>query len=405
MILKLFTSYSNSFKGLSKEVWWLALITLINRAGTMVVPFLSLYLTQSRGFSLGEVGWIMTAFGVGSVCGSWLGGQLNDRFGSYPTMVFALFSSGILFIVLQYMESFWGIAISIFFVLLCADIFRPAMFVALRGYSKQENQTRSLTLIRLAINLGFSVGPVVGGLLIYSLGYSSLFWVDGITCFLAVILMLRVLHPKRTVQREEEKVDAPKSAYSDWLYLFFCFGVMLYAIVFFQYFSTVPLFYRDGFKLSEEYIGLLLGFNGLLVFLFEMPIIHAIEKSKGSKIWYINLALVLLLLSFLVLNLFPMLFLLWVGIVLMSLAEMLAFPFTNAYAMNRARRGKMGQYMALYSIAFSFAHIFGHNSGLQLIHAFGYTSTWWIMMAICLVCILVFALIGKKENEIVPQKD
>ncbi|MFA7273751.1 MAG: MFS transporter [Crocinitomicaceae bacterium] len=404
MIKKVYSNYLNSFKGLSKEVWWLALITLINRAGTMVVPFLSLYLTESKGFSLGQVGWIMSAFGLGSVCGSWLGGQLNDRFGSYPTMAFALVSSGILFIVLQYMESFWGIAVAIFFVLLFADIFRPAMFVALRAYSKPENQTRSLTLIRLAINLGFSVGPVLGGFLIYNIGYQSLFWVDGITCFLAVLLMLRVLNPKRTLQREDGKVEAPTSAYRDWLYLFFCFGVMLYAVAFFQFFSTVPLYYREEYGLSEDYIGLLLGFNGLLVFLLEMPIIHAIEKRKGNKMKYINFALFLLLISFLVLNLGTFIFWLWLGIVLMSVAEMLAFPFTNAFAMERAKRGKMGQYMALYSIAFSFAHIFGHNTGLHLINQFGFSSTWWIMMAICILCMAVFAFIGKREKA-VPQEN
>ncbi|GAL61499.1 probable multidrug resistance protein [Algibacter lectus] len=68
----LFNNYINTFKGLSHEVWWLALITLINRAGTMVIPFLSLYLTENLDFTLKDVGWIMSAFGLGSVVGSCL---------------------------------------------------------------------------------------------------------------------------------------------------------------------------------------------------------------------------------------------------------------------------------------------------------------------------------------------
>ena len=80
---KLYFNYLDTFRGLSKEVWWLALITLINRAGTMVIPFLSLYLTKSLGFTLENVGWIMTCFGVGSVAGSWLGGKLTDKIGYY----------------------------------------------------------------------------------------------------------------------------------------------------------------------------------------------------------------------------------------------------------------------------------------------------------------------------------
>lgn len=371
----------------------------------MVIPFLSLYLTQSKGFSLGEVGWIMTAFGLGSVCGSWIGGFLNDRFGFYPTMVFALLSSGILFIVLQYMDSFWGIAIAIFFVLLCADIFRPAMFVALRAYSKPENQTRSLTLIRLAINLGFAAGPVMGGFLIYKIGYGSLFWVDGLTCFAAVILMLRVLNPKRTAQRKEEINHAPALVYSDWKYMLFCFGVMTFGVVFFQYFSTVPVYFSKHFKLSEEYIGLLLGFNGFLVFLLEMPIIHSIEKKKGSSLKYVNYGMVLLIISYLLLIYFPSVFWLWIVIVFMSVSEMLFFPFSNAYAMERANRGKMGQYMALYSIAFSVAHILGHNSGLHLTDAFGFSITWWVMIGIAVLGIVVFAIIGKSDKQIPVKND
>ena len=72
-------AYINTFRGLSKEVWWLALITLINRAGTMVIPFLSLYLTTNLKFSLDDVAWIMTAFGLGSIAGSWIGGKLTDK--------------------------------------------------------------------------------------------------------------------------------------------------------------------------------------------------------------------------------------------------------------------------------------------------------------------------------------
>ena len=83
-------AYLNTFRGLSKEVWWLALITLINRAGTMVIPFLSLYLTTNLHFSLDDVAWIMTAFGFGSLAGSWIGGKLTDKIGYYK-LLFASF--------------------------------------------------------------------------------------------------------------------------------------------------------------------------------------------------------------------------------------------------------------------------------------------------------------------------
>ena len=99
---KLYFNYLDTFKGLSKEIWWLSLITFINRAGTMVIPFLSLYLTDNLEFSESTVGWIMSCFGLGSVAGSWLGGKLTDRIGYYKIMTVSLFLTGLLFIALQY---------------------------------------------------------------------------------------------------------------------------------------------------------------------------------------------------------------------------------------------------------------------------------------------------------------
>ncbi|MBL4887820.1 MAG: MFS transporter, partial [Flavobacteriaceae bacterium] len=128
---KLYFNYLSTFKGLSKEVWWLALVTLINRAGTMVIPFLSLYLTNSFDFSMSSVGWIMTAFGFGSLIGAWLGGILTDKLGYYKVMLASLISTGFLFIAIQYLDTFYSICIGIFFVMVVADTFRPAMYVAL----------------------------------------------------------------------------------------------------------------------------------------------------------------------------------------------------------------------------------------------------------------------------------
>ena len=89
--------YINNFKGFSREIWILAIITFINRAGTMVLPFLSKYLKENLHFTYGEVGWIMVSFGLGSMLGSWLGGKLTDKIGFYKIMIFSLFTSGILF--------------------------------------------------------------------------------------------------------------------------------------------------------------------------------------------------------------------------------------------------------------------------------------------------------------------
>jgi len=282
-----------------------------------------------------------------------------------------------------------------------ADAFRPATFVALSAYSKQENKTRSVSLIRLAINLGFSAGPAIGGVIIASIGYFGLFWIDGITCILAGILLLFVLHPKKVKELDPQKNEAPGSAYKDTSYILFIGAMILFGFIFVQYFSTVPLFYSSERALSEFQIGLLLAMNGFLIFALEMPLIKYLESRPFSKVTHIIIGLVITIISFLFLIFGTWTGLLVIGMVFMTVGEMIAFPFSNAFAMHRSRRGKQGEYMALYSISFSISHIFAHNSGMLSIAHFGFESTWYgaIIIGVLGILLLLALQIRLKQKE------
>lgn len=246
MLTSFIGHYAGSFKGFSKEIWFLALITLINRAGTMVLPFLTKYLRDDLLFSLSDTGWVMVAFGLGSMAGSYLGGRFTDAFGFYKVMVFSMLVSGALFFVVETINEFWKFCIGIFVLMSIADMFRPAMFVSLKTYSKPENRTRSLTLIRLAINLGFSLGPALGGLIIISVGYSGLFWMDGATCILSILLfMLLVKEKKPDFTTSSPLLSTGVSIFkNDPSYLLFLLACLLMGISFFQLFTTIPLYYH-----------------------------------------------------------------------------------------------------------------------------------------------------------------
>ncbi len=377
--------YFNSFAGLSKEVWWLALVSLVNRAGTMVVPFLSLYLTKELNFTLSDVGWVMTSFGLGSVAGSWLGGRFTDKIGAYQVMVFSLVGAGILFLGLQFIESFVGLCIGVFILMSVADMFRPAMFVALGTYSKPENKTRSLTLVRLAINLGFSIGPALGGLIIFALSYRGLFWIDGLTCLLAGFILLKLLNPKKIEATEVTINPNAKSAYLDGQFWLFVSAMVIFSFVFLQLLSTLPIYYDQYHHLTELEIGFLFAANGILIFLIEMPLVKFLENSRMPVILLMFCGVFIVGLGYVILNLTPWQGILWVSMVLLTFGEMLAFPFSNTYAMERSKRGNSGEYMAFYSIAFSVGHVFGHNTGMQLANGIGFEKTLYFLGFLSLV--------------------
>src|SRR5215212_3651629 len=185
--------YRNAYSGLSRQMWWLALVTFINRSGTMVIPFLSVYLT-SKGYTLAQAGYVMAAFGGGAILGAYIGGIMTDRFGHFYVQVFSLLLNGILFIVLGQMRTFWQITICIFILSTLGEAFRPANSAAIAAYSNESNRTRCYALNRLAINLGWAFGPAIGGLLA-SINDSLLFWADGLTCIIAAVLLYFVFLP------------------------------------------------------------------------------------------------------------------------------------------------------------------------------------------------------------------
>jgi predicted MFS family arabinose efflux permease len=405
MLKTAFQRYINNFRGFSREIWILTFITFINRAGTMVLPFLSKYLKEDLHFSYSEVGWIMVCFGTGSIIGSWLGGKLSDKIGFYKIMIFSLLTTGILLFFVQFITSFIGLCIGMFVLMIIADMFRPAMFVSLGAYAKPENRTRALTLVRLAINLGFAAGPALGGIIIMGIGYAGLFWVDGATCIVAILIFwIKVKEKKKTAYRDKKHPGEvlTHSVFKDkpfWIFLFSC---LVSGILFFQVFTTIPLYHKEQFNLTEFQTGILLTMNGLLIFFLEMPIVSYVERNKINKIKVVTWGCFLMAIS-----LFLMLFNTWAGILIimmlfMTFGEMFAFPFSNAVSLSRAPKGHEGRYMAIYTMSFSLAHILSAKMGMEIIDYFGYQMNWLFMGILgifgMLAGIYVFRLIQKEHK-------
>ncbi|MDG1871901.1 MAG: MFS transporter [Flavobacterium sp.] len=404
MLITAFQRYLNNFKGFSREIWILTIITFINRAGTMVLPFLSKYLKEDLNFTYGEVGWIMVAFGCGSMLGSWLGGKLSDKIGFYKVMVFSLFTSGTFFFVLQYITSFWGLCFGMFTIMTLADMFRPAMFVSLGAYAKPENRTRSLTLVRLAVNLGFAAGPALGGLIIMGIGYQGLFWVDGSSCVIAILIFALLVKEKKkaTQQDAHNSILEVASVFKDKVFWIFLFVSFVTAMIFFQLFTALPLYHSEQFGLSEFQTGLLMTLNGLLIFALEMPIVSYFERKQKGKLKIIFWGALMMGFSFYTLLIDFWAGMLIVSMILISIGEIFAFPFSNAFAMSRAPLGHEGRYMALYTMSFSLAHIVSSKAGLGIIADYGYQVNWFVMGTfgvIAAMCCLWIQKLLQVENK------
>lgn len=378
--------YRNAFSGLSKSTWWLAFILLVNRSGTMVVPFMTIYLTQFHGFSIGQAGMVMGLFGAGAVAGGFLGGRLTDKYGFHRIQCITLAGGGLLFFVLGQMKSYPLICLCTFLLSLVNEAFRPANATAVAHYSAPENRTRSYSLNRLAINLGWAFGGGLGGLLA-SFNYQLLFWVDGCTNLAAAFLLWRFLKPVAAVKPtgHQEVVDPAASAYRDKFYLMFIVCTTLFAMCFFQLFTNLPVYYKQELHLSESLIGLLMALNGLIIAFIEMVLIYQLE-GRRSNLSYISSGVVLCALSYMLYNLLPGTMMLAVGaMIVITFGEILSMPFMNAFWISRSNTHNRGQYAGLYTIAWALAQVLGPTLGAQVVQHYNFAWLWWVVALVCLI--------------------
>jgi len=378
----------------------LALVVLINRTGTMVLPFLSIYLREARGLSLEEVGIVLSLFGAGALVGSFLGGWLTDRVGSFAVQTGSLIGGGICFLILKDIESFEGLAVGFFITTVVTDSLRPANSTAVAQYTKKENLTRAYSLNRMATNLGFAIGPAIGGFLAAK-NYDLIFYVDGISCIGAGLLFafyfLRI--PKKQLEEKAvltQSAVKPLPPWKDLSFMAFILLVAGYGTVFFQLFITLPLYYREAYGLPENQIGWLLALNGFLVFAIEMPLVAALGK-KGSIKKIVASGALLAGLGLLILNASHGVLILMLSVVFLSISEIMAMPFMTTYTVQRANEKSRGRYLGMYSVGYSLAFIAAPAIGTFLIKQSGYTFLWYvlgcfsILVAIGLVYILANA--------------
>lgn len=374
--------YENSFRGLSREIWLLSAVTLINRIGMMVLPFLSLYTTEELGFTLTEAGIVTSFFGFGSLVGSWVGGKMTSKIGEFKTQFISLFFSGFAYFVLISIRDFYGFCAGIFLAAFIADIFRPAMMSAVGTYSKPKNRARAMSLIRLAINLGFAGGVVVGGFLAANVGYHWLLIIEGTTCIAAGIFFFFNL-PNRDAETKERKKqlskDNVRSPYRDKVFLAFIFLLLINAVAFMQLFTTIPLFFKEHLSLDEDQIGFIMFLNGIILFAFEMPVVYKLE-NKENKLALTALGTLLISCSFLIFNVAG--WYVWVAIasiILITIGEMISFPFSSALVLDRTNEQNRGDYMGLYTSMFSSSFIIAPLIGTWLADNYGFGVLWYFV--------------------------
>lgn len=397
MVRWLVTGYLASFRGLPPQVWFISFTVLINRTGTMVLPFLALYTTQELGLSASASGQLLAVYGVGAILGNWLGGWLTAKWGPLVVQFGSLALSAGGFVLLSLARSGTGLACYLFLLSLMGEANRPAAATATTLLAPPHALTRAFALNRLAINLGMSIGPVVGGFLA-EISYKWLFYIDGLSClaaamFLAVTLGLRPLPLQEEAETSEK--GASDSPWRDREFLTVMFLLFVVGVVFLQLLGTYVLYLEEQFHFSKPVIGGVLAINTVLIVLVEMLVMHHTERR--SRLRMVAWGCVFTGLGFGLLPFGRGIGYAAVMMVVFTMGEILESAPSLAYVSSRSTRASRSSYLAVYAMAMSAAWVIAPLVGMTL-YDWHPDSPWYASLVACMgAAAALYALDGRRQ--------
>jgi predicted MFS family arabinose efflux permease len=370
--------------GLPREVWLLFATNLINRAGMMVLPFLVLYLTRERGFSPSRAGLMLALYGASAIVFGPIGGRLSDRIGALPVMRVSLIASGVVLLFFPMAKSFTAVAAMTVLWAGCSEMFRPANLAAITHVVPPEQRRQAFALNRLAINLGMSIGPALGGFLA-TVSFRAMFAVDAVTTLLAGVVL--ALTPWRAFSGVNSEADGrrdapivPATIFHDRLFLIFLSGVFLVGVVFFQHESALPLYLVEYLSLSPAFYGMLFTINALLIVALEVPLNTATSHWSNTRLLVIGS--MLFAIGFGALGVIARPAGVIATVVVWTFGEMMLFPAMAAHLAEIAPENRRGAYMGAYTMSLSIALTVGPWMGTQLLAMFGPVIVWSVMFVL-----------------------
>ena len=370
----------NPWRGLGalpRKIWIHFAATLVNRMGTMAIPFLVLYLTKDAGFTAERAGLILSLYGAGSLVVSPFLGRLADRVGHVRMMKASLLSSGLVMLAYPLAHSVGAIAAVTIALAVTAEAFRPASLSVLTDLAPPEQRKAAFAVNRLAINLGMSIGPAVGGYLA-EISFPAIFRVDGSTSLLAfaVLAMTGFKVAEHAVTAGAEGAPGPRSrpGYTDVQLLAFLAACVPLAAVFFQHEGALPLDVVRDLGLPASFFGWMFTINTVLIVLFEVRLNLKTAHWPHQKSLFIGGL-------FIAFGFGAMAFCrtgpaIAATVVVWTIGEMILLPSMSNVVAELAPPDRRGEYMGLYSMSWGIAFAIGPWLGTFGLERFGRVSLW-----------------------------
>ena len=358
-------------RGLPRSVWVLCAATFVNRMGAMASPFLALYATEALGYSAARAGGLLAVFGAGTILSAPLGGWLSDRIGARRVLAGALAGTAALLVPFPLVAPGAALVAVVFAWALVGEMGRPSSMAVLAESAPPETMRAATAAYRLALNLGMSVGPPVGGLLA-AVSFPLLFRLNAASAFVAAIVVA-VWLGGRGRARPVAADGARGGAWRDGRLLAFCAGFGLVWAAFVLQFGPLSIHVVGGMGHTPGVYGALVAVNTLLIVFFDVPLTLRLRAWPLGRVFAVGGVLVAVGLALLA---FERLDAIAVGVAVAAFGEMLVMGAAVPFVAGLAPQGRGGAYMGAYSLAAGVGMSLGPWLGAVALGELGARPTW-----------------------------
>ena len=389
----------SGIKGLPRNIWLISAASLINRIGTMVLPFLALYVTTTLKKDPTDAGLVIAFYGLGAFITAPFAGKLSDRLGELTMMKISLIGSGLFLFIISQITDYHLLLVAMVLWAAVAEAFRPASLAFISNETTSKQRKTGFALYRLAINLGMSIGPAVGGIL-SEIDFSLLFYVNGFSCLAAGLF---VIFSKWDLREKPEHESVPEMHAQTFFAVlqnkpFFLF-LLLYIpiqIVYMQAFSTLPIYIVDNLGFTNAIFGIVIAVNTVIIILIEVPLNSWMTNWKNRN--SLMLGAILTGIGFGLTAFAFDLPILITTVVIWTFGEMIFFPAAASYASELSPLNKRGEFMGYFQMTFSFSFIAAPYLGTAIYESFGSVVLWLAAFAFTLTTIVLLLFVDRAKK-------
>lgn len=339
----------------------LAGILVFHAGWYLLLPFFAVLFTSRRGLSPAQAGLLLAVQAFTLLAGSLLGGWLADRVGRRNAMVGGLLARAV---------GLWGLGLfttlpSLMGAMAVAGlgggVYGPAAKAGIAAIATEENRTSAFAARGIAANIGVSLGPLLGGLLVRG----SMPLLFGVAAALHVALAVATWALYREEPAAEERpAGSVLAVLGDRRYIAFSLVTVLAWALFVQLTIAVPLYARQVLGL-ESSIGLLFTVTSLTVILLQFAVTRY-STQRLDPMYAMGLGAVLLGAGLGLVSLagsFPGLL---AAVLVFILGEMLLMPTADAAVSTFATREALGSYFGIATVAWGLGEGIGNLVGGSL---------------------------------------